>query len=208
LTALSGGAGVVAGAAAATGTVWQASLPGLLPLSGLTFGTDALSGWFLLLVGGVTAVAGVYVIGYAGRDGHGPSSRGAMAVLPLFTAAMLLVPAAASVSTFLLSWELMAVTSLVLVLTEHRHSPAVRSAGVWYAAMTQAGFVVIAIGLMWLAAAAESQSFMDIARVAPALSPIVAGGVFVLCPANYSTSPAACSCSPRWPSCGYARSRH
>ena len=42
------------------------------------------------------------------------------AVLPLFVAAMLLVPAAGSVGTFLVCWELMALTSLLLVLAEHR----------------------------------------------------------------------------------------
>ena len=42
-----------------------------------------------------------------------------LAVLPLFVAAMLLVPAAGSVTTFLLAWELMALASLVLVLAEH-----------------------------------------------------------------------------------------
>ena len=38
---------------------------------------------------------------------------------PLFVAAMLLVPAAGSVGTFLVGWELMALTSLLLVLAEH-----------------------------------------------------------------------------------------
>ena len=42
-----------------------------------------------------------------------------LAVLPLFVAAMLLVPAAGSVTTFLLAWELMAIASLVLVLADH-----------------------------------------------------------------------------------------
>ena len=39
---------------------------------------------------------------------------------PLFVLAMLLIPAAASVGTLLVSWELMALTSLLLVLAEHR----------------------------------------------------------------------------------------
>lgn len=199
LTATSGGAGVVAGVAAVTGTGWQADLPRLLPMSGLMFAVDPLSGWFLVLVGGVTAVTGGYAIGYAGRGGHGPGARAAMAALPLFTAAMLLVPAAASVVTFLLAWELMAVTSLLLVLTEHRNSPPVRSAGIWYAAMTQAGFVAILIGLMWLAAAAGSESFVDIARAGPGLSPVVAGGVFLLCLAGFGSKAGAVPLHPWLP---------
>ena len=58
----------------------------------------------------------------------------------LFVAAMLLVPAAGSVTTFLLAWELMALASLILVLAEHTR-PEVRSAGLFYAVMTQLGFV-------------------------------------------------------------------
>ena len=60
----------------------------------------------------------------------------AQVVLPLFAAAMLLVPAAGSVTTFLLAWELMAIASLVLVLSDHDR-PAVRSAGLLYAVMTR-----------------------------------------------------------------------
>jgi hydrogenase-4 component B len=131
LTSLAGAGGVVVGVAAATGTGWRATFPDLLPLAGLEFAADALSGWFLLLIGAVSAVFGWYSIGYAGRDGHGPGSRGALALLPLFVVAMLAVPVAASVSTLLVMWELMAVVSLALVLTEHKHSDTVRTAGVW-----------------------------------------------------------------------------
>ncbi|MFF2516556.1 hypothetical protein [Streptomyces sp. NPDC058086] len=80
----------------------------------------------------------VYSVGYvAGHGAHGLGSRGAQTVLPLFALTLLLVPAAASVSTFLLLWELMALTSLLLVLAEHRARPAVREAAVKCAVMTQ-----------------------------------------------------------------------
>ena len=76
----------------------------------------------------------------------------------MFVAAMLLVPAAGSVTTFLLAWELMAIASLVLVLAEHTR-PEVRSAGLLYAVMTQLGFVAILIGLMVLSAAGGADRF-------------------------------------------------
>ena len=78
----------------------------------------------------------MYGIGYASHR-HGPGGRGVLAALPVFAAALVLVPAAAGVSTFLVLWELMALTSLVLVVAEHRRGPAVREAGWWYAVMTQ-----------------------------------------------------------------------
>ena len=55
----------------------------------------------------------------SGTPGAGIWAGSHWPVLPMFVAAMLLVPAAGSVTTFLLAWELMAVASLVLVLAEH-----------------------------------------------------------------------------------------
>lgn len=192
-------AGAAAGLCAVSGTSWQVHLPNLLPLAGVSLAVDALAGWFLLLVGGVAAVVGVYTVGYAGQSGHGPASRTALAMLPVFVAAMLLVPAAGSVSTFLLAWELMAVTSLLLVLSEHRHSPAVRTAGLWYAAMTQAGFVVILLGQAWLAAAAGGESFATIRAAGPGLSPVVSGGVFLLCVTGFASKAGAVPLHPWLP---------
>ena len=103
---------------------------------------DPLGGLFMALTGAV-ADPGRHLRRRVCRREH----LGAvpLAVLPLFVAAMLLVPAAGSVTTFLLAWELMAVASLVLVLAEHTR-PEVRSAGRFYAVMTQLGFVAILIG--------------------------------------------------------------
>jgi formate hydrogenlyase subunit 3/multisubunit Na+/H+ antiporter MnhD subunit len=197
LTAV-GACGVWAGAAALAGYAWQADLPDLLPLAGIRLAVDNLSGWFLLLVGAVTAAVGVYTIGYAGRDGKGPGSRSAMTLLPLFAGSMLLVPAAASVPTFLVMWELMAVTSLLLVLTEHRHSEQVRPAAVWYAAMTQAGFVTLLLGLTWLAASAGAD-FAEIRAGSTGLSPAVKGTVFLLCLFGFSSKAGAVPLHPWLP---------
>ena len=70
----------------------------------------------MALTGAVAVPVGMYSIGYARREHLGAVP---LTVLPLFVAAMLLVPAAGSVTTFLLAWELMAIASLVLVSTEH-----------------------------------------------------------------------------------------
>jgi formate hydrogenlyase subunit 3/multisubunit Na+/H+ antiporter MnhD subunit len=176
-TAGVGVAGLVAGVAALGGQSFDARLPGLLPLAGAQLALDPLGGWFIAVTGGVLAVAAVYGIGYAGR-GHGPHGRGVQAALPVFAAALLLVPAAASVSTLLVLWELMAATSLVLVLAEHRARPAVTEAGWWYAVLTQLGFVAILLGLVLHAAHAGGDTFADLR--AAHLSPALRGVVFVL----------------------------
>ncbi|NKQ52476.1 hydrogenase 4 subunit B [Amycolatopsis sp. K13G38] len=155
-TALTGAAGLVAGVTALGGRTWSVSWPGLLPLSGVSFTLDALGGLFVAVTGAVSVAAGIYGIGYAR---HGLDSRVTQAVFPLFVVAMLLVPTAASVGTFAVCWELMALTSLLLVLAEHRRRPAVASAGRWYAVMTHLGFVTVLIGLMVFAAHAGADSF-------------------------------------------------
>ena len=159
LTVCLGVLGVWAGTVGMFGTGRAVHIGWLLPLFGVTLNLDPLGGFFMALTGAVAIPVGVYAIGYAHHMGRVP-----LAVLPLFVAAMLLVPAAASVTTFLLAWELMAIASLVLVLTEHTR-PEARSAGLVYAVMTQLGFVAILIGLMVLSAAGGADRFADLTRV-------------------------------------------
>ena len=134
----------------------------LLPLSGVQLDVDPLGGLFMALTGAVAVPVGVYAIGYARREHLGCVP---LAVLPLFVAAMLLVPAAGSVTTFLLAWELMAIASLVLVLAEHTRAEGALGGAVFYAVMTQLGFVAILVGLMVLSAAGGADRFADLAAV-------------------------------------------
>lgn len=177
-TALVGAAGVLAGVAALAGDTVSVALPGLLPLSGVSLTLDALGGLFVAVTGGVAVAAGVYGISYT--RSHGLDARGVQAVFPLFVVAMLLVPAAASVGTFLLCWELMALTSLLLVVAEHRRRPEVARAGRWYAVMTHLGFVAVLIGLLVLAAHGVGDSFPALREAGRHLSPGLAGLVFVV----------------------------
>ncbi len=149
LTAVLGAIGLTLGLSVIFGEPRHLRVDWLLPLVGVRFDLDPLGGVFMAATGAVSVAVGIYAISYA-RRAHW--ARFAMVTLPLFVIAMLLVPAAGSTTTFLAAWELMAATSLVLVLTEHRRD-AVRSAGSFYAIMTQLGFVAILIALVVLASA-------------------------------------------------------
>ena len=161
VTSCLGAVGVWAGLLAVFGTVRPLHIGWLVPLSGVYLALDPLGGFFVALTGGVAIPVGLYAIGYARRAHLG---RVPLGVLPVFVAAMLLVPAAGSVTTFLVAWELMALASLILVLAEHTR-PEVRSAGLMYAVMTQLGFVAILIGLMVLSAAGGADRFAALGRV-------------------------------------------
>ncbi|MGD0883018.1 MAG: proton-conducting transporter membrane subunit [Acidimicrobiales bacterium] len=149
----------------------------LLPLSGFTLRLDRFGALFVATSAVVGASAMIYRLGY---EGHGLSSRTASFVLPVFVTMLLLVPAAADVTTFLFVWEMMAVTSLLLVLADHRYRHDVQTAGQWYAVMTQAGSAAILVGLVLLATQAHSQSFAAIAMVAPHFSPWIRSTAFML----------------------------
>ncbi|MEP6815445.1 MAG: proton-conducting transporter membrane subunit [Marmoricola sp.] len=193
VTCLVGVGGLLAGSGALLGQVATMAAPGLLPTSQALLDVDALSGLFMFLVGAVAVAAGVYSVGYPHRDAHGGlatggvSSRTITVALPLFVAAMVLVPAAGNVTTFLVLWELMAVLSLVLVLAEHRDRSTVGQAGVWYAAMTHAGLVAILLGLVMFSTAAGTESFAGMRDAAAALSPATRSVVFLLVLAGFGS---------------------
>lgn len=148
----------------------------LIPLIGVQLSPDPLAGLFMAVTGAVAVPVGIYAIGYA-RSTHLP--RTSLVLLPLFVAAMLLVTAAGSVTTFLFGWELMALASLVLVLSEHRRSE-VRDAGVFYAVLTQLGFAAILLGLLIFSASAGTDTLSGLAEHAGQVPSTTRTIVFVL----------------------------
>jgi formate hydrogenlyase subunit 3/multisubunit Na+/H+ antiporter MnhD subunit len=178
LSAVSAAGGLGAGVAVLSGSGrFVAALPNLLPLAGVRLELDPLGAVFVVVAAMVATPASIYAIGYAR---HGIDSRPVQSIYPLFVWTLLMVPAAGSASTFLFLWELMALSSLLLVLAEHRHNPAVPSAGRWYAAMTQFGFVAIVLAFFMLASGAGGESFAAMRAGAAALSPLASSTVFVL----------------------------
>jgi len=160
----------------------------ILPITGVLMVLDPLGAVFVIVTAVVAAAATLYWIGYAS---HGLSTRTVSVVLPLFVTTMLLVPAAGSVATFLVLWELMALTSLLLVLVDHRRSQATRSAAEWYAVMTHVGAAAILFSLLLLAAHAGGQSFASIRSAADHLSPGVRGIAFVLAVVGFGSKAGA-----------------
>ncbi|MHA7651419.1 proton-conducting transporter transmembrane domain-containing protein [Mycobacterium sp. ML4] len=169
VTAGIGAAGVGLGLTSVFGSLPAVRLPWLLPLSGVELNASTLGGFFMALTGAVAVVVGIYSLGYLRRERLGLTAQ---LMLPLFVAAMLLVPAADSVATFLLGWELMSISSLVLLASDHRRAE-VRSAATYYAVMTQLGFAAILLGLMVAAAAVGADRFADWTSVPRATRDVV-----------------------------------
>ena len=170
VSALTVGACIAAFAAAArvlaSGETVTARSAEILPLTGVTLSLDPLGAVFVITAAVTGAAASCYNIGYAARGGGG---RTATALLPLFITSLLAVPAAASIATFMAAWELMALSSLLL-LTGHRRAEA-RDAAQWYAVMTHAGAAAILLALVLIGAHAGGQSFAAIRAGAAASRP-------------------------------------
>ncbi|MGE5200349.1 MAG: proton-conducting transporter membrane subunit [Rhodospirillaceae bacterium] len=145
-------AGSVAGAAAALGLAGQVLLgagslaidvPAVLAAAGgLSFHLDRFGAVFLAVIGGVTIPVAVYGFGYAAAYDGRYSMRWMALQTGVFLLSMSAVVCAGSVLTFLLAWELMAVSSWLLVITEHDRPETVRG-GLWYLAMTHMGLVAL-----------------------------------------------------------------
>jgi len=175
-----------AGVLASGGTI-TASSAEILPLTGVTLSLDPLGAVFVITAAVVGVAVSCYAVGYAVR---GSRSRAATALLPLFITTLLLVPAAASIATFMAAWELMALSSLLLLLTGHRRRAA-RDAAQWYAVMTHAGAAAILLAFVLIGAHAGGQSFTAIRAHAGGVAPAVRSLAFVLALAGFASKAGA-----------------
>jgi hydrogenase-4 component B len=102
---------------------------------------DSLAGFFLMLLGSVSAGISVYAKGYF-RDER--SSRLTLIALQyhVFVASMALVMLADDAYLFMVAWETMALSSYFLVITDHK-LPSSRSAGFLYLLIAHLGAIAI-----------------------------------------------------------------
>ena len=164
----------------ATDRPFEVVLPHLAAAAGgVAIRLDLLGALFLALVAAVSLPAAIYGITYTAAYEGRRSLRVFGLMFNGFLLGMSLVPCAGNVFTFLFSWELMAVTSYFLVLTESEHDET-REAGLWYAAMTHFGFVLLVPMFLMMAPGADATTFAELRAGASALSPVARNGVFLL----------------------------
>ncbi|MHB1208799.1 MAG: proton-conducting transporter transmembrane domain-containing protein [Acidimicrobiales bacterium] len=160
----------------------------LLPLSGVDLTLDPLGATFVAVTSLVGVASCIYYLGYArGESG----SRLTMSIFMLFLFSLLLVPMASSVMTWMFAWELMALSSMLLITTEHRHHAAARQAALWYGVMTQLGAASILLGFLIMAAPARGQTFSLLELHASGLTSLERSAAFVLCLIGFSSKAGA-----------------
>jgi hydrogenase-4 component B len=148
--------------AALAGTEGSLVLTPTIGLAGVevSFRVDGLSRWFLGLIGVVGLAIGAYLPGYLlhlrGRAQPGLVCSG----LAVLFASMVGVVTAGNAVVFFAFWELMAVSSFLLVATEHERG-AVRRAAFIYLGATRLGSAFLVAGFFWMYAVTGSWLFSD-----------------------------------------------
>ena len=121
-----------------------------LGLPGLPFHIrlDALSSFFVMLIGAASAGISIYSAGYF-RQGDGISPGTVCILYHVFLAAMAFVVLADDAYLFMVAWETMALSSYFLVTSNHRVA-AIRSAGFLYLLLAHIGAigVLLCFGVM------------------------------------------------------------
>ena len=144
-----------------SGAILHGSLWTIRSLGTLTFSLDRLSALFLLVAAVVVLASSVFSASYLKRYAGRYSLKGFSACYLLLFASIVLVLIAGDVLMLLLAWEVMSVASYLLVNFEHARGETSR-AGYLMLAMGEAGFVAIALALLYLGTKAGSLEFSEL----------------------------------------------
>ena len=118
---------------------------------------DALSGFFLFLLGATGAGISIYTAGYF-RKGEGTAPGLQCLLYHIFLSSMAFVMLADDGYAFMVSWETMALSSFFLVTSEHRHAE-IRRAGYLYLLVAHIGAVGILLSFGVMAGSAGDYTF-------------------------------------------------
>ena len=167
LSALCGLVLALLGAASISEPATQLVLPMGLPDLPFHLRFDALSGFFLVLLGATSVGISLFAAGYF-RHGEGTAPGLLCLQYHIFLASMGLVLLADDAYAFMVAWESMAVASYFLVTTQHRLAE-IRRAGFLYLLIAHVGALAILLSFGVLQGGSWQFTFdsMRAARLAP-----------------------------------------
>ena len=128
-------------------------------LGDISIHIDALSVWFIMIIN-FTSVTGVfYGIGYL-KEYKNPSPKLTLhwTLFVLFHLSMIWVCMLQNGFAFLLAWELMSLTSMLLVIFDH-HNPQTLKAGINYLVQMHISVVFLTVGFIWVYSTSGSFDF-------------------------------------------------
>ena len=116
----------------------------------LAFQIDGLSAFFLLAIFAVCLLAAIYSFHYMNDSEKALRTAASYFFFSLLALSMALVVVAANMITFMLSWEIMSLSSFFLVIYDHQ-TPENRKAGYLYFVFSHVGamFIFAAFGVLY-----------------------------------------------------------
>jgi hydrogenase-4 component B len=144
-----------------------------------TIRIDPLSAYFNVTLAVLAAAVALYSFGYL-REMEGRRNLGAFGFfLNLLLPSLALVFTASNVFFFLVTWEVMALSSYFLIIFEHEKEKT-RNAGMVFLIMSHAGTGLLLIGFLTLASVSGSLDFSSFHLLASSMTPLKQGAVFLL----------------------------
>ncbi len=138
---------------------------------------DALSAWFILIINFTCMNGALYGIGYM-KPYHGQKNNLALhwMLFLIFQTSMLWVCMLQHGLAFLIAWELMSLSSLLLVIFEHQKRDTLK-AGINYMVQMHIGVAFLSIAFVWIY---FSQGAFDFRAIGDFFNSNPNGGLFVL----------------------------
>lgn len=162
-----------------SGLTFTAALWTIEPLGTLVISLDRLSALFLAISAVVVLASSIFSASYLRRYLEQYSLKALTAWYLLLFASIVLILIAADALLFLLAWEAMSITSYLLVNFENRRGESSRASYLMLA-MGEAGFVAVAVVLLFLAVDGGSLTFPALRAAGAALGPAARWLVFLL----------------------------
>ncbi|MCJ7499842.1 hydrogenase [bacterium] len=149
------------------GAGWDLVLPWSVPMGSLHLGMDGLTALFVVPIGFIRALAAVYGGGYFRKEPNFRRASGSWFFYNLLVLSMLLAVGARNGLLFLVSWEMMSLSSFFLVMF-HREREDVGRAGLTYMVAMHLGTAFLLVMFLFLSAGGgmEFDSFAPAAGTA------------------------------------------
>lgn len=161
-----------------SGATYSYSISSSLPLLSISIRVDYLASFFVGIISLISLICSVYAIGYV-RQYYGKYTIGTLSFLyNIFIISMIFVVTANHALYFLIVWEIMALTSYLLVMYERKNEENIRAASLYFI-MTHAGTAFIILAFLLLYHSTGSFDFDIIRNSIANVSPQIRDMVFI-----------------------------
>ncbi len=124
---------------------------------------DGLSAWFILIVNFTSLMGALYGVGYMKRYQDQPRNLSFhWSLFVIFHLSMVWVCMVQHSLAFLIFWEIMSLTSMLLVMFEHQKADTLK-AGINYLIQMHLGVALLTVAFIWIYASRQSFDFREIA---------------------------------------------